>query len=222
MRVLLVEDDAQLADVTARGLRGAGLAVDLARTGEEALELADMNAYPVIVLDRNLPGMSGDEVCRHLLDQPEAPRIIMLTAAGSIESRVEGLAAGADDYLPKPFAMAELVARVHALARRPSRSTPPQVVIGDLQIEPAYHRASRRGRPLALTPKEFGVLQVLAEVPGSVVSAETLLASVWDEQADPFTNAVRITIMTLRRKLGDPPLIETVVGVGYRLVEHQA
>jgi DNA-binding response OmpR family regulator len=220
--VLVVEDDAQLADVLARGLRQAGLAVDTAPDGAMALELAGVNAYVVIVLDRNLPDLHGDEVCRRLLRAADAPRIIMLTADGNIGSRVDGLAAGADDYLPKPFAMVELVARIHALARRPSRATLPILAVGDLLVEPAQHRASRAGRLLALTPKEFGVLLCLATAPGTVISAERLLETVWDERADPFTNAVRITMMTLRRKLGEPPLIETVVGAGYRLTGEPA
>lgn len=217
MRVLVTEDDSLLADVVARGLRQAGFAVDIATGGEAALALAAVNPYPVVVLDRNLPDIHGDEVCRGLLQLDDAPRILMLTAEGSLGARVEGLAIGADDYLPKPFAMTELVARIHALARRPSAATPANLVAGDVVVEPAFHRVSRAGRPIALTPKEFGVLAFLAARPGVVVSAEQLLEAVWDEQADPFTNAVRITIMTLRRKLGKPPLIETVVGVGYRI-----
>lgn len=217
MRVLLVEDDAALADAIARGLRQAALAVDVALDGDDALELAGANRYDVVVLDRQIPGTHGDDVCRALLHFPTPPRVIMLTASGTIEDRVRGLEIGADDYLPKPFAMAELIARVQALARRPPMLTLPVIEIGDLVIDRNRRIARRQGMDLPLTRKEFGVLEVLATAPGKVFSAEDLLERVWDEQADPFTNAVRITIMTLRRKLGDPPLIETVVGVGYRL-----
>jgi DNA-binding response OmpR family regulator len=217
MRILVVEDEVALADVVARGLRQAGLAVDVANDGEVALAKAEVTPYEVVVLDRQLPGMHGDDVCRQLLARTPMPRIIMLTAAGNVDARIEGLAIGADDYLPKPFVMAELVARVRALGRRPAVAMPPILVAGNLVVDPARREASRGGRPLPLTRKEFGVLEVLAATPGRVVSAEDLLERVWDEEADPFTNAVRITLMTLRRKLGDPPLIETVVGVGYRL-----
>ena len=217
MRVLVVEDEAALADVIARGLRQDGLAVDLAADGEAALDRTGANAYDVVVLDRNLPGISGDDVCRQLIAESQPPRILMLTAAGHVSARVEGLAIGADDYLPKPFQMAELIARIRALGRRPTTLTPPRMVIGDLDIEPARRRVTRAGRELSLTRKEFGVLEVLAAAAGNVVSAEELLDRVWDEAADPFTNAVRITMMTLRRKLGEPGMIETVVGVGYRL-----
>jgi DNA-binding response OmpR family regulator len=219
MRVLVVEDDAALADVVARGLRQAGFAVDVVPDGERALESAEVNGYDVVVLDRQLPGIHGDDVCRALLRLGTPPRILMLTAAGNIDERVHGLEIGADDYLPKPFAMTELVARVQALGRRPNSVILPVIEIADVRID-RNRRTARRGlTDLALTRKEFAVLEVLAMAPGRVVSAEELLERVWDEAADPFTNAVRITIMTLRRKLGDPPLIETVVGVGYRLAE---
>jgi DNA-binding response OmpR family regulator len=217
MRILVVEDETALADVVARGLRQAGFAVDLACDGEEAIDKAEITPYDVVVLDRQLPGILGDDVCRHLIAMESTPRVIMLTAAGNVDARIEGLSLGADDYLPKPFVMAELIARVRALARRPNVSTPPQLVAGDLVVDSAHHAASRSGRPLTLTRKEFGVLEVLVAAGGKVVSAEELLERVWDEEADPFTNAVRITVMTLRRKLGNPPLIETVIGVGYRL-----
>ena len=217
MRVLVTEDEEALADVVGRGLRQAGFAVDLAYDGEEALEKAEVTTYDVVVLDRQLPGVHGDVVCRRLIEMPTPPRIIMLTAAGNVDARIEGLAIGADDYLPKPFVMAELIARVRALGRRPNTVTPPQLTFGDLVVDASRHVASRAGRDLPLTRKEFGVLEVLASAEGRVVSAEELLERVWDEEADPFTNAVRITMMTLRRKLGDPPLIETVIGVGYRL-----
>lgn len=217
MRVLVVEDELELADVVTRGLRQAGLAVDLANDGEEALEKAVATPYEVVVLDRGLPGIQGDEVCRALLASPPTPRILMLTAAGSVDARLEGLDIGADDYLPKPFVMAELVARIRALGRRPAVSIPPVLVAGNLVIDAGRREAHRDGRLLPLTRKEFSVLEVIVAAAGRVVSAEELLERVWDEEADPFTNAVRITVMTLRRKLGDPPLIETVIGVGYRL-----
>lgn len=217
MRVLVVEDEVELADVLARGLRQAGLAVDIATDGEEALDKAVATPYEVVVLDRGLPGISGDAVCGALLAGSPAPRILMLTAAGNVDARVEGLAIGADDYLPKPFVMAEVVARIRALGRRSGAVTPPVLVTGDLVVDPARHEARRAGRLVPLTRKEFGVLEVIVAAAGHVVSAEELLERVWDEEADPFTNAVRITMMTLRRKLGEPPLIETVIGVGYRL-----
>ena len=217
MRVLVVEDEVVLADVVARGLRQAGLAVDIACDGEEALQKAVATPYEVVVLDRGLPGIHGDDVCRELLASVPAPRILMLTAAGNVDARIEGLAIGADDYLPKPFVMAELVARIRALGRRPAAATPPILVAGGLVVDPARREATREGRVLPLTRKEFGVLEVLVAAAGRVVSAEELLERVWDEEADPFTNAVRITVMTLRRKLGEPLLIETVIGVGYRL-----
>ncbi len=219
MRILLVEDDEALADVTARGLRQAGLAVDLAPDGESAIESASVNSYDVVVLDRQLPGIHGDDVCRALLRLETPPRILMLTAAGNLDDRVRGLQIGADDYLPKPFAMAELIARIQALGRRPNAVRLPVIVVGDLQIDTNRRTARRGDRDLNLTRKEFGVLELLAGKPGDVVSAEELLEKVWDEEADPFTNAVRITIMTLRRKLGEPQPIETVIGVGYRLLE---
>ncbi|MCO5215762.1 MAG: response regulator transcription factor [Thermomicrobiales bacterium] len=217
MRVLVVDDEEELADVIARGLRQAGMAVDVAYDGEDALFKLDVAPYDVMVLDRQMPVMHGDDVCRTVVQQPERPRILMLTAAGDIEARVEGLELGADDYLVKPFVMAELVARLRAIARRPSMALPPVISIADLEIDTTRHGVTRAGKPINLTRKEFGVLEVLATADGRVVSAEELLDKVWDEMADPFTNAVRITMMTLRRKLGEPNLIQTVVGVGYRL-----
>lgn len=218
MRVLVVEDDHDLADVIARGLRLAGFATDVARDGEEALEKAGSTSYEVVVLDRQLPGIRGDDVCRELLAASPTPRVLMATAAGEVDAKVEGLAIGADDYLTKPFAMAELVARVRALGRRPDAATPPVLAFLDLTVDTARRLASRNGRTIPLTRKEFGILEVIVAASGRVVSAEELLERVWDEEADPFTNAVRITMMTLRRKLGEPGLIETVVGAGYRLV----
>lgn len=217
MRILVVEDDDALADVIARGLRQQGLAVDLAADGASAVDKASFTDYEVVVLDRDLPVLHGDDVCRELVNTGSGSRILMLTASGSLTERVEGLALGADDYLPKPFAMEELVARIRALGRRTPTALPPVLRAGDIALEPTKRRASRGERTLNLTPKEFGVLEVLLSAEGQVVSAEDLLEQVWDENADPFTNAIRITVMTLRRKLGDPPVIETVVGAGYRL-----
>ncbi len=217
MRVLIVEDDERLADVVARGLRQAGMAIDIALDGEAGLEKALVNRYEVVLLDRDLPRVHGDEVCRRLAQRPEAPRILMLTASGALDDRVEGLSLGADDYLPKPFALRELVARIRALARRSAVSTPPVLEAGDVRLEPGPHRATRAGRDLRLTRKEFAVLEVLLAAGSNVVSAEELLERVWDEHADPMTNVVPVTVMTLRRKLGPPPVIETVKGAGYRI-----
>ena len=217
MRVLLVEDESALAAAVARGLRHEGMAVDIALDGEAAVERLAHTRYDVVVLDRDLPRLHGDEVCRSLVSSPEPPSILMLTASGTVEDRVDGLALGADDYLPKPFAFAELVARIRAVARRPRRATPPVLVRRDIQLDPARRVATRAGHSLDLTNKELGVLRVLMEADGAVVSAEELLDRIWDEHADPFTNTVRVTVMTLRRKLGEPAVIETVLGAGYRL-----
>lgn len=217
MRVLLVEDEERLANTIARGLRREGMAVDVVLDGRSALTKAAVNNYDVIVLDRNLPVVHGDDVCRELVARKTMARILMLTAAGSIQDRVTGLDLGADDYLPKPFALKELVARIRALGRRAVAPVPPVLTVGDLTLDPARHSAERAGRDLGLTKKEFGVLEVLLAAGGRVVSAEELLEKVWDENTDPFTNVVRVTIMTLRRKIGDPPLIETLPGVGYKI-----
>ncbi|HSV66782.1 MAG TPA: response regulator transcription factor [Mycobacteriales bacterium] len=217
MRVLVVEDEAQVADAVARGLRREGMAVDVAYDGLAGHEKAAVTRYDVVVLDRDLPGMSGDELCRRLADERTLTRVLMLTASAGVADRVEGLSLGADDYLAKPFAFAELVARVRALGRRAVPPTPPVLTSGDLALDPARRTASRSGRPLDLTRKEFGVLEVLLAAGGAVVSSEELLDRVWDENADPFTTTVRVTVMTLRRKLGAPPVIETVVGAGYRV-----
>jgi len=217
MRVLVVEDEAELARYVAQGLRQAGLAVDLAADGETALDKTLATAYDVVVLDRGLPGISGDTVCRELTAASPAPKVLMLTARGDLSARVAGLSLGADDYLPKPFAMAELIARIRALGRRPAAVLPAVLTIGELVVDPTRFEATRSGAPLPLNRKEFGVLETLAAADGRVVSAEELLERVWDEETDPFSNIVRVTVMNLRRKLGEPPLIETVVGVGYRL-----
>jgi len=215
MRVLVAEDHVTLAGRIAQGLRQAGMAVDAVHDGAAALDAATQTAYDVIVLDRDLPVMHGDRVCRTLAGSG-GPRILMLTAAADVDDRVDGLEQGADDYLPKPFAFAELVARVRALSRR-APSVPPVLRRGDLAVDLARHRASRNGRPLSLTRKEFGILEMLLAAGGVVVSAEELLEHVWDAHTDPFSNIVSVTMARLRRKLGDPPLIETVVGKGYRM-----
>jgi DNA-binding response OmpR family regulator len=214
MRVLVVEDHVTLAGRIAQGLRQAGMAVDAVHDGAAAVEAAEQTSYDVIVLDRDLPVVHGDHVCRTLAGS--GPRILMLTAAAQVEDRVDGLELGADDYLGKPFVFAELVARVRALSRR-APSTAPVLHRGDLSVDRARHRASRDSRPLSLTRKEFGILELLLAADGALVSAEELLAHVWDAHVDPFSNIVSVTMTRLRRKLGDPPLIETVIGKGYRM-----
>ena len=216
VRVLVVEDHVALANRIGEGLRDAGFAVDVVYDGGAALQSTASTEYDVVVLDRDLPRVHGDQVCRRLVRDGSAIRILMLTAAADVEDRVDGLELGADDYLGKPFAFQELIARIRALGRR--GPGPPAVIQrGDLVVDRARHRASRAGIPLTLTRKEFGVLEHLAGADGAAVSAEQLLEHVWDAHADPFSNTVAVTIRRLRRKLGDPPLIETVVGVGYRL-----
>jgi DNA-binding response OmpR family regulator len=217
MRVLVVEDHADLADTVAAGLRREGMAVDVAYDGPGALGRLDLVSYDVVVLDRDLPGLPGDEVCRSMVAAGHAGRVLMLTAAGTIRDRVEGLSLGADDYLPKPFAFAELVARVRALGRRAAPPLPPTLEHGELRLDPALRVATRAGSRLALTPKEFGVLEVLLAARGRVVPAEELLDRVWDEMTDPFTGTVKVTVSRLRAKLGDPPVIETVAQAGYRI-----
>ena len=212
--MLVAEDHATLAGRIAQGLGQTGMAVDVVHDGAAALDAAAQTAYEVIVLDRDLPVVHGDRVCRTLAGG--GPRILMLTAAAGIEDRVDGLELGADDYLPKPFAFAELAARVRALARR-APSAMPVVRRGDLTVDRARHRASRGGHALSLTRKEFGILETLLAADGAVVSAEELLEHVWDAHTDPFSNIVSVTMARLRRKLGDPPLIETVVGKGYQM-----
>lgn len=193
------------------------MAVDIAPDGTEALAKARLVRYDVLVLDRDLPLVHGDDVCRVVRGERPETGILMLTAAGALRDVVEGLSLGADDYLAKPFRFAELVARIHALARRASPSRPPVMHHGDLELDPARRQLTRGGRQVELARKEFAVLETLMGAEGSTVSAEELLERVWDEQIDPFTNVVRMTIMTLRRKLGDPPVVETVIGVGYRM-----
>jgi DNA-binding response OmpR family regulator len=216
VRVLVVEDHIALANRIGEGLRNAGFAVDVVYDGAAALESTASTGYDVVVLDRDLPAVHGDQVCRALVRGGSPTRILMLTAAADVADRVDGLELGADDYLPKPFAFSELIARIRALGRR-GPGSPALVQRGDLMVDRARHRASRAGIPLTLTRKEFGVLDCLAGADGAAVSAEELLEHVWDAHADPFSNTVAVTIGRLRRKLGDPPLIETVAGVGYRL-----
>lgn len=217
VRILVIEDEQPLADAIARGLRREGMAVDVAYDGDAGQEKVQITRYDVIVLDRDLPGISGDELCAEIVNSTELTRVIMLTASGTVRDRVEGLALGADDYLAKPFAFDELTARVRALARRATPATPPKLTAGDLELDPAKRTVTRARAPIELTRKEFGVLEVLLAAGGAVVSSEDLLERVWDEFADPFTTTVRVTMMTLRKKLGEPGVIDTVVGAGYRI-----
>ena len=217
MRVLVVEDERDLANAIARGLRRDGLAVDVALDGAAALEKASVHPYDVVVLDRDLPAVHGDDVCRELVDSGLDCRILMLTAAAAVDDRIDGLDLGADDYLPKPFDFGELRARIRSLGRRTRPATRPVLVRGGVRLDPARRTAERDGAALELTRKEFAVLQVLLEAEGAVVSAEELLDRAWDEHTDPFTNVVRVTIMKLRKSLGAPQPIETVRGVGYRI-----
>ena len=216
MRVLVVEDEKLLADAVATGLRRQAMAVDVVYDGAAALERVEVNEYEVVVLDRDLPLVHGDDVCRRVVELQLPTRVLMLTASGDVSDRVEGLELGADDYLPKPFAFDELVARVRALGRRATPALPPVLERAGIRLDPNRREVHRDGRPVQLTPKEFAVLEVLLRSEGTV-SAEQLLEKAWDEHADPFTNVVRVTVMTLRRKLGEPPVIITVPGAGYRI-----
>jgi DNA-binding response OmpR family regulator len=217
LRVLVVEDQPDLADSVARVLRREGMAVDVAYDGGSALERAAVVEYDVVVLDRDLPVVHGDEVCRTLAARGTLTRVLMLTASGTVAERVDGLDLGADDYLAKPFAYAELVARIRAVGRRSQPAAPPVLVHGDLRLDPAQRTAARAGARLPLSPKEFAVLEYLLRCGSRVVSAEELLDRVWDEAADPFTTTVKATVNRLRTKLGDPPVIETVPRAGYRI-----
>ncbi len=217
VRVLVVEDDRTLAETIATGLRRSSMAVDVAFDGRQGLERALVNDYDVVVLDRDLPAVHGDRICEKMVETGRRARILMLTASSTIDERVDGLALGADDYLTKPFAFAELVARIDALARRAQPMTPPVLVAGDLAVDTGQRRARRQGRDLDLSPKEFRVLELLVAARGRVVSAEELLERVWDEQSDPFSSAVKVTMSRLRSKLGDPPVIDTVPRAGYRI-----
>ncbi|MET0134727.1 MAG: response regulator transcription factor [Kibdelosporangium sp.] len=215
MRVLVVEDDSVLAEAIARGLRRHAMSVDVAVDGSSALERTAVTRYDVVVLDRDLPGVHGDDVCRELAGN--STRILMLTAASTVRDRITGLNLGADDYLPKPFAFGELVARVHALLRRSAPARAPVVSRAGITLDPAQRLVFRDGQFVRLSPKEFAVLYVLLSADGAVVSAEELLDRAWDEHADPFTNSMRTTVGTLRKKLGEPPVIGTVVGAGYQI-----
>lgn len=217
MRVLIAEDERRLADAIARGLEREGMAVDVAPNGTDALLKSRVIRYDVVVLDRDLPGLHGDDVCRSVRDEQPETGILMLTAAGTLDDLIGGLAIGADDYLPKPFRFAELVARIRALARRSMPSRPPILRHGDIELDPARRSVTRAGAPVQLARKEMAVLETLMAADGATVSAEELLERVWDDQIDPFTNVVRMTIMTLRRKLGEPVAVETVIGAGYRM-----
>ncbi|HEY8301656.1 MAG TPA: response regulator transcription factor [Jatrophihabitans sp.] len=216
MRVLLADDERLLADTVAEGLRKLAMAVDVCYDGEAAVERLGVNRYDVAVLDRDMPGRTGDEVCRWMVDSALGTRILILTAASGIRDRVDGLGLGADDYLTKPFAFAELAARIQTLARRPPAAFSPVLDHSGVVLDIPRHRAFRDDRLLELTPKEFAVLSVLMHSAGQIVTAEDLLEQAWDEHADPFTNAVRVAVMTLRRKLGDPPIVHTLPRVGYR------
>jgi DNA-binding response OmpR family regulator len=217
MRVLVVEDERLLADTITAGLRKHAMAVDVAYDGDGALERLAVNDYDVIVLDRDLPVVSGDDVCRTLVESGTQTRILMLTAATAVKERVAGLGLGADDYLTKPFAFAELTARIQALARRARPAAPPALERAGIRLDPHLRTVTRDGEHIPLSRKEFAVLAELLRADGGVVSAEQLLEKAWDEHIDPFTGVVRFTVMMLRRKLGQPPVIETVPGAGYRI-----
>ncbi|MFI0354884.1 response regulator transcription factor [Actinomadura sp. 9N407] len=217
MRVLVVEDEPLLADAIAEWLREAAHAVDVVYEGGSALERLAVNDYDVVVLDRDLPVVHGDEVCRQITEGGPATRVLMLTAAAEITDRVDGLGLGADDYLTKPFAFPELAARVLALGRRSRPAAPPVLRRSGITLDPARREVFRDGRYVPLPKQQFAVLDELLRADGAVVSAEQLLEKAWDEHADPFTGAVRLTILKLRRKLGEPPIVETVTGVGYRI-----
>jgi DNA-binding response OmpR family regulator len=219
MRVLVVEDFAILARTIGVGLRREGMAVDVVLDGDDALDHLTLHRYDVVVLDRDLPGTHGDEVCRRIVAAHRQARVLMLTASGTVADRVGGLSLGADDYLPKPFDFTELVARIRALARRPVTLVPPVLEHGDLTLDTGLRVASRAGRRLDLSPKELALLECLMSAGGRPVPAEELLERVWDEAADPFTTAVKTTIRRLRGKLGDPPVVYTVREGGYRIGE---
>jgi DNA-binding response OmpR family regulator len=219
MRILVVEDSRSLADGIAEGLTDQGMAVDVAYDGLEAAAKLDVNAYDVVILDRDLPGLHGDTVCRMITDSGKPVMVLMLTAAGSASDRVSGLSLGADDYLPKPFHFPELVLRVRALARRQPAARPRVFRVAGLELDPLHHTVTRDGRALDLSVKEFAVLEALMRADHAILSAEDLLEQVWDEHTDPFTGTVSVTISRLRRKLGDPPVIETIPHLGYRMAD---
>jgi two-component system, OmpR family, response regulator VanR len=217
VRVLVAEDERRVADAVARGLRREGMAVDVAYDGGSALDKARMHRYDVLVLDRDLPVVHGDDLCRTLREEEPDSRVLMLTAAAGVDDLVDGLSIGADDYMPKPFEFAELVARLRALARRTHPAAPPMLTAGDIELDPARRTVTRSRRPIDLTPREFAVLEALMAADGAVMSNDELVRRVWDENADPFTNSVRMTVLRVRRKLGEPQAIETVKGAGYRI-----
>jgi DNA-binding response OmpR family regulator len=217
MRILVAEDERFLADLVAEGLRDQAMAVDIAYDGDSALERLAVNEYDVLVLDRDLPGVHGDDVCQEVTRRGGPVRILMLTASAEVTDRIDGLNLGADDYLSKPFSFEELVARIRALARRSGQPLPPVLERHGITLDPSYRRAVRDGRPLQLSLKEYAVLEVLMRAQGAVVSTEELLERAWDERIDPFTTAVKVTMSKLRTKLGDPPVIVTVPGSGYRM-----
>ena len=217
MRLLVVDDEARLATTLAKGLRRHGYAVDVVHSGDAALERVATVDYDVVVLDRDLPGVHGDDVCAAMVADEHRARILMLTASSTVEDLVEGLGLGADDYLGKPFEFDELLARIGALVRRPATRVAPRLVVRDVEIDPGAHRVTRGGREVSLTAREFALLAELARHAGTVLSAEALLERVWDNHADPFTTSVRVLMSRLRTKLGDPPIIETVIGAGYRI-----
>jgi two-component system, OmpR family, response regulator VanR len=219
VRVLIVEDEVYLAEAIRDGLRLQAIAADIAGDGQVALDLLATNEYEVVVLDRDLPLVHGDEVARHVSAELPQTRVIMVTAAGGLEDKAVGFGVGADDYLTKPFELAELVLRLRALARRPGRTAPPVIELAGVRLDSFRREVYREGRYVHLTRKQFSVLAELMAADGGVISAEDLLERAWDENADPFTNAVRITISTLRKQLGDPQLIHTVSGVGYRFAK---
>jgi two-component system response regulator VanR len=219
MRVLVVEDEAYLVEAVRAGLAREGMAVDVVLDGDAALERLAVNQYDVVVLDRDIPGTHGDDVCRAITREHVGPRVLMLTAAGQLADKVVGFELGADDYLTKPFALRELVIRLRALGRRPASAAPPTIEYAGVRLDPFRREVSRLGREFKLTRKQFAVLEILLVARGGVISAEELLERAWDENADPFTNAIRVTISTLRKQLGDPWIIHTVPGVGYRMVE---
>lgn len=217
MRVLIVEDEIYLAEAVRTRLSMEAITADVAGDGQAALDAVALHDYDVVVLDRDLPGVHGDEVCRQLAHDPLSPAVLMLTAASGLDDRVEGLSLGADDYLAKPFEFAELLARLRALNRRQFSAIPPVLRRGGLLLDPFRREVKHHGRAIALAPKEFGVLEMLLRAHGGVVSAETLLEKVWDEHANPFSQSVKVTVSTLRRKLGEPQVITTVPGAGYAI-----
>jgi DNA-binding response OmpR family regulator len=217
MRVLIVEDEEMLADLTAEGLRAKTMAVDVVYDGADALYRTSYIDYDVIILDRDLPEVHGDDVCRTLVKGRYPARILMLTAADEVDDKIEGLSLGADDYLTKPFVFGELLARVRALGRRSIPSLPPVLERAGIRLDPRHRSVTRDGLPVTLTNKEFLVLEELMRAEGAVVSVEDLLTRAWDEHIDPFSNVVRVIMATLRKKLGDPPVIQTITGAGYRL-----